>query len=80
MPTYDDVKPALAWRSKQLEPQRGLTAERLVAALSVDQLPHDQIPEDVWLSVKAFRRLRTDIRVHVTRRYLSRLEYRRGRA
>lgn len=67
MPTYDDVAPALKWRSSQIAHP---TAETLADALTVGQLRYTEIPTKLWPSVRAFRRLRTDARLNAARKYL----------
>lgn len=77
MPTYAEIVPALKWFLGRLTKARDFTAERVVAALR--DVPYEEIPADVWPSVRAFRKLRTDMRIHVTRRYFGSLGTRRRR-
>jgi hypothetical protein len=66
--TYEDVIPALRWRCRKLPDLA--TAEALVAALTVEQLRYTEIPAKIWPSVRAFRRLRSDVRLNVAVKYL----------
>lgn len=68
MPTYEDVVPALKWRCGQLPGPA--SPEALAAALTVGNLPYAEIPGRLWPSVRAFRRLRSDARLAVARKYL----------
>lgn len=70
MPTYDEIVPALRWSLASLRARRAVTAENLVAALSVTQLPYAQMPERLWPSVRAFRKLRSDKRVDAAHKFL----------
>lgn len=69
MPSYSEVVPALKWRCRQLPGDT--TARTLAAALTVGELPYAEIPPGLWPSVRAFRRLRSDVRINVARKYLS---------
>jgi hypothetical protein len=75
LPTYAEIVPALRWFLRRLTKARGFTAEHVVAWLR--DVPYEEIPDGVWPSVRAFRKLRTDARIHVTRKYLGALESRR---
>lgn len=66
MPAYKDVLPALRWRRKQLSGT--VTAKALADALS--EVPYAQIPNEIWPSVRAFRKFRSDVRLNVARKFL----------
>ncbi len=68
MPTYAQVLPALKWRCGQLS--RSTSPLALAAALTVSELPYASIPAKIWPSVRAFRRLRSDVRINAARKYL----------
>lgn len=68
MPRYEEMTLALAWRLEQLPSI--VTAEQLASAMTIEELPYAKIPDHLWYSVHAFRRLREDARIRAAHRYL----------
>jgi hypothetical protein len=61
-----------AWRVKQLSVREAYTPALLVESLSCEGLPYRDVPPLQYENVRAFRKLRTDARLAVATRWLSR--------
>jgi hypothetical protein len=70
VPTYEEVVPALRWSFSKLKARGAVTAKNLADALSVSQLPYAKMPDRLWPSVRAFRKLRSDVRIDAAGKFL----------
>jgi hypothetical protein len=46
------------------------SAHELAESLRVEQLPYAEIPDELWPAVRAFRKYRSDARLHAAYKYL----------
>ncbi len=67
----------VAWAIRARVPlNEELTAERLVEHLTVEALPHDEVPARFYRPLVEFRRLRSDARVAACQAVLEHLDKR----
>ena len=68
--TFDEVDRLLRWRTRGQGHPAGLSAQKIVDSLSVEGLPYEQIPDDLYEAVVQFRHLRQDARLAKVQRWL----------
>lgn len=66
----DVIDTVLAWRARRIGVLA--SAEQLVREMSVERLPHVDVPRDLSTGVAKFRKLRHEARIRRVRRFLER--------